>query len=380
MTLPMKNLLFVFAALVIGVRAQPVGDDRHAAIEASYREMMNAAQSGDFTKARSLCQQAMAAEPREPKHRYNFACIEAIIARKEIDLSLTALEQAVTLGFNNSGALQADPDLASLRSDPRFDSLVAAAERNAAAVPANATTPATTPVVREAQVPRAVAQMTEAEKPAPASFRSGSPVGLYFMTRYWSYTHTLEKAAWYFAPDGAVYENLDHGFSSADLAAHAGRKGRAHFDGGKLSVTWVNGQKAESNVERDGTGFAWDMGSFTPVQPITNAAAVAGVYEGGESLSHGGNQVAVSKRLELHADGTFSWEGISFVSGDTAATKLYAGANGGTAGSWQADAYSIALTDADGRVFRAIAFPYSVGETAGPSDHLFFAGIMYKRL
>jgi hypothetical protein len=217
-------------------------------------------------------------------------------------------------------------------------------------------------------------------KPAPAEFKNGVPVGLYFMTRYWSYTQTLEKAAWYFAPDGTVYVNPELGFSPKDLAAHTGRKGTASLIGKDLSITWTGEKPETSAVERDSTGFAWDMGSFIPVQPAQGAAAIAGAYEGGESLSHGGNQVAVTKRLELHPDGTFRWEGVSFVAGDSAATKLYAGATGASTGTWRSDAYSLTLTDAAGRAYRSIMFPYDDGTTPGTPDRLFFAGILYKRV
>ena len=42
------------------------------------------------------------------------------------------------------------------------------------------------------------------------------------MSRYWSFTQTLEKAAWYFSPEGAVYQNLEVGFSAKELADHKG--------------------------------------------------------------------------------------------------------------------------------------------------------------
>jgi hypothetical protein len=53
---------------------------------------------------------------------------------------------------------------------------------------------------------------------------SSGPVGVFFMTRYWS-GGSLEKAAWYFASDGNVYQNLESGVTAADLAAHKGPKG-----------------------------------------------------------------------------------------------------------------------------------------------------------
>lgn len=366
----MKRILcaLVLLAAAAGIRAGPVMQ--------TVSEAMEAAKRGDFARARALCQQEMAAEPNNPEHRYHFACIEAMIAAKEVDLAFTALDQAATLGYANLAVAKMDPDLAVLRGDARFAGFIARVERNAAAAKpvAEPERPAPSPL-RSAAKKSAVA----AEKPAPASFKSGVPVGLYFMTRYWSYTGTLEKAAWYFAPDGTVYEKLGRGFSAADLAEHSGRQGRAALAGGKVVVTWADGTKTESEVERDETGFMWDMGSFTPVQPITDREEVAGIYEGGESLSQSANKVAVSKRLELRADGTFRWEGVSFLSATSAMTQLSAGATGGSSGTWKAEAYSVTLTDENGRDYRALAFPYDSSDKPGPPSHLFFGGLLYKR-
>src|SRR5437868_11174129 len=52
---------------------------------------------------------------------------------------------------------------------------------------------------------------------------SSGPAGVFFMTRYWS-GGMLEKAAWYFAADGTVYQNLESGVAAPDLAGHKGPK------------------------------------------------------------------------------------------------------------------------------------------------------------
>jgi hypothetical protein len=385
---PLAPALLVALGLAAGTAApllaQPSPADRHTIIENSYRDMMNAAQAGDFAKARALCQQAIAWEPQVAKHRYNLACIEARAAEHERTLAFAALDQAVALGFANDGALAADPDLSSLRGDPRFARIVTATRRNAAApAPAPAAPVAAAPAPAApvaAVVTGPVVPAAPFVAPAPASYAGGRPVGLFFMTRYLATFHTLEKAAWYFAPDGTVYENLRTGFSPADLAAHTGRRGAATVREGKLSVAWAGGAPSVSPIEPDGETFAWDMGIFSPVKPLAAAAALAGVYDGGESLSAGGNRVAVAKRLELRADGTYVWEGASFVGGATDATKLGAGATGGSTGTWRVDPFALTLTDArSGTAFRAIAFPVDVGGTPDRPDHLFFAGILYKR-
>jgi hypothetical protein len=89
-------------------------------------------------------------------------------------------------------------------------------------------TPPPAPAARHAsataprRVPARPAPLIRVEQPPAPRISGGGPVGLYFMTRFWSYTGTLEKAAWYFAPDGRVYQNLETGFSAGDLAAHQG--------------------------------------------------------------------------------------------------------------------------------------------------------------
>ena len=125
-------------------------------------------------------------------------------------------------------------------------------------------------------------------KVVEAGLRDGKPVGLFFMTRFWSFTGTLEKAAWYFTPEGDVYRNLETGFSPQDLAAYEGQQGKYTVSGDTMTVTWSDGKTTESAIEREGQGFMWDGGIFSPVKPIQDKAKIAGEYEGGESLSVGG--------------------------------------------------------------------------------------------
>lgn len=220
------------------------------------------------------------------------------------------------------------------------------------------------------------------ESPAPAKVQHGRPEGLYFMTRYWISTHSLEKAVWYFSADGKVYQNLEHGFSEADLAAHKGPKGTYKRSEKELEIAWSDGKTAKSEVEIDKADprcFMWDMGSFCPVSAFENAAAAAGTYEGGESLSGSGNSVIVSKTLKLGADGKFTWEGVSFVQGTTDQSTLSAGASGATTGNWTLDSYTITLTGSDGKTLRMIAFPYDDEKTPLKPDWMFFGGMMYRK-
>ena len=67
--------------------------------------------------------EAAAAEPKLAAHAwYNRACCFAHLGRP--DAAFPALEQALAAGFNDAAHLGTDPDLAALRTDPRWQALV----------------------------------------------------------------------------------------------------------------------------------------------------------------------------------------------------------------------------------------------------------------
>lgn len=267
---------------------------------------------------------------------------------------------------------------------PRFLALILVGAGPAfaqAEKPANPPAPAK-PAAGRADARPAAPKATAVAKPAPASYQDGIPVGLFFMTRYWFATRSLEKAAWYFAPDHTVYRQLETGFSAADLAAHRGGKGTAQLAGDKLVVVWSDGRKTSSTLERDtarSVGFAWDGGLFSAVEPIESAAKIAGNYEGGESISFAGGSSAVAKGLTLNPDGTFRRGSVAAISTSTEASRVTAGGSGGSTGTWRVESYSLILTDEAGNVVRGIAFPYDDEKTPITPDRLFFAGTMFKK-
>jgi Flp pilus assembly protein TadD len=61
--------------------------------------------------------------PRDPTVHYNLACSLALLART--GAALDALERAAELGYRDLDHMLADEDLASLRDEPRFQTLVA---------------------------------------------------------------------------------------------------------------------------------------------------------------------------------------------------------------------------------------------------------------
>lgn len=223
------------------------------------------------------------------------------------------------------------------------------------------------------------------EKPGEASSKghltTAGPVGLFFMTRYWSTTNNLEKAAWYFTADGQVFQNLVSGLTSADLAAHTGPKGTFKLASNQIEVTWADGKTTKSRFEpdKDGPGFAWDMGIFTPAPPISDPKLIVGKFEGGESLSHGGNAIATSNSFEFRADGTYTRSGIASVKGTTNESVVSASSQGSTTGTWKTESYSLILTGSDGIVTRRIAFPYFEDDKSPMPSRIYFGGLLLKR-
>jgi Flp pilus assembly protein TadD len=65
---------------------------------------------------------AMAMDPADGGVRYNVACLFALEGLREE--ALDCLEDALRAGFGNLDWIQNDPDLASLRDDPRYTALM----------------------------------------------------------------------------------------------------------------------------------------------------------------------------------------------------------------------------------------------------------------
>lgn len=361
---------------VFSARAQPLRETSfRAEIDAIYPVMIQALETGSFTQARNICDQVILWDPANPVHRYNLACIESRAGRKPA--ALAALREAAGLGFAASDALQKDPDLEAIRGEAEFAEI-------SRLIAANANRPPMAKPAPEPEAsPRGIENQTlinQGELPAPARVAEGVPVGLFFMTRYWPATRSLEKSVWYFAPDGTVYEGLETGFSARDLSQHSGPKGMARLEGKRLEVQWPGDKKSVGDLSRSSTGFAWNAGIFTIVKPFTADTPLAGIYEGGESISFSGNRAAIAKTLELRADGTYRWSGVSFLNSASDVTQVSAGSNGeDSTGRWHAGNYSIVLVDAKGHAYRRIAFPYDDETTPIKPDRIFFGGTMFKR-
>ena len=114
---------------------------------------------------------------------------------------------------------------------------------------------------------------------------------------------------------------------------------------------------------------------FLPVTAFSAAKQVLGKYEGGTSVSFGGNTSMVVKTLTLRADGTFTWEGIASFNTDGTLT----GGENATNGTWALNGYLLTLTDDKGETIRSITFPLDDEKTAISPDRMFFTGTMYKK-
>jgi Flp pilus assembly protein TadD len=74
-----------------------------------------------YADAEKWYRRALAVDPDFGDAYYNLACLHAIGGRK--DTALRLLELAVKNGYTTDASLDRDPDLASLRGDPRFAKL-----------------------------------------------------------------------------------------------------------------------------------------------------------------------------------------------------------------------------------------------------------------
>jgi len=80
--------------------------------------------TGQVDRALELAGRALALDPEDPMILYNVSCAYAVAGRT--DAALSALQKAVDNGFGHKEWVEHDTDLASLREDPRFQSLASA--------------------------------------------------------------------------------------------------------------------------------------------------------------------------------------------------------------------------------------------------------------
>jgi tetratricopeptide (TPR) repeat protein len=76
---------------------------------------------GDFEKSKIYLQKAMNLRPEDSRPYYNMACTYAKM--RETEGAIALLKQAVAKGFKDFEWMRRDPDLESVRNDPRFRNL-----------------------------------------------------------------------------------------------------------------------------------------------------------------------------------------------------------------------------------------------------------------
>ncbi len=115
------------------------------------------------------------------------------------------------------------------------------------------------------------------------------------------------------------------------------------------------------------------MALFSPIEAFLNVSDVFGIYQGGDQ---GG---AIAAKLEIRADGSFIWDGVTLV-GPPAASMLEIKPGLSSKGAWKLDGLSLILTDEKGHRFRRLAFPSDDTKTIIKPDRMFFDGSMYRKL
>jgi Zn-dependent protease len=105
------GLVDVVAERLLGSRA-----DGAPAARLAFQHALFA--GGQFEASARVGQQIIAAGEANPTVAYNVACAHARSGHR--DAALTWLEKTVALGFRDTALLEGDPDLAGVRTDPRF--------------------------------------------------------------------------------------------------------------------------------------------------------------------------------------------------------------------------------------------------------------------
>lgn len=112
-----------------------MGTEKHEAVTNAYqnaeavalnRQAVEAYKKGDHPKALEFIQKANQVDPTDSVIMYNLACFQALAGHKEEALGW--LEKSVNGGFNDPKLISRDPDLETLRDDPRYDAALAKAK------------------------------------------------------------------------------------------------------------------------------------------------------------------------------------------------------------------------------------------------------------
>ncbi|MBI5693047.1 MAG: hypothetical protein HZC55_23470 [Verrucomicrobia bacterium] len=347
--LPVLLLLVLSLAVQPAVQAQAERNSREFALATVTQAMIAALEAGNFGRARHLCEQLILWEPDNPVHHYNLACVEAKAGGTRRQQAFPALEQAVKLGFNDAKHLSEDPDLESLRSDPRFAELVRRTAGNASASRA----------VESLAIPnRAPEAVIRATSGAPG----GTPSGLFLGTPPSASAPAAAPQAWFFSPDGRVFQSPREGVDATDLSSALGLKGYARPTNQGLEIAWSNGTVITAPLLPVGEGFSWNGTRFQPASPVTTPTALVGTFV--EPLAKDGDPSDRPREVTLQADGSARWT-------DAFRRTL--------SGRWDLRGFSLRLIEADGTVQRLLAVPLGPTASATPTRLLLGAGVFERK-
>lgn len=90
----------------------------------SWMESYEKARSnGDYTKALAALEKGLTFDANDMSTWYNLSCVHSLSGN--IEKSLTALRRAIELGFRHIDHVRQDQDLQAIRTDPRFEAILA---------------------------------------------------------------------------------------------------------------------------------------------------------------------------------------------------------------------------------------------------------------
>ncbi len=92
-------------------------------LDALRRQVQLLSKTGRYHDALLLDQRLVDLRPRDYVAHYNMACSLSMVGRT--NEALASLDDALRLGYRDIAHLEADPDLDSLRGDPRYLELIA---------------------------------------------------------------------------------------------------------------------------------------------------------------------------------------------------------------------------------------------------------------
>jgi adenylate cyclase len=117
------------AARITVARAEKALESNPRDASAISSAAMSLAAIGEKERAREWAERAMALEPDNHILRYNIACA-FVMELNDHDRALDLIEDSLMhLGVDHVRDAKADPDLASLRSHPRFAKMIEDAKR-----------------------------------------------------------------------------------------------------------------------------------------------------------------------------------------------------------------------------------------------------------